>query len=363
MIIFQEIKEFIRKEKFYSIAALILILVYGVLIVLRPHEPDPGAGEKSKVMDAYEKAEDKMQSKIKDLGSIEAYFKDRPDLQLWMNLLSFGVMSALIAGVVLDFFFFFKRGWREKIQKVRPPPHLNWKPSLLLKFFVWFFALNIILGFGLNGARGLWGGDENFYLLLHTTLAEIISFAVMVVLIQRQGADLKALGFWVPDGNWFREIRAGWLGYLALLPLFGLVLAAVMGIAHVLHYEPPPHPLVPILLGEDSHNPFLIYYSLFLAAIFGPVFEEIFFRGFLYPILKQRAGMPVAMVISASFFALIHDSTFAFWPIFVLGLGLVYLYEKRGSLLASLTLHITHNIIFLSYFFFTKSILSRELGG
>ena len=359
----QKIKDFFRREKFYAISGLVLLLVYGLLIIFRPHEAGPEAAEKSKVMEAYKTAEDKMNHKIEEMGSIDAYFKDRPDLQLWMNLLSFLVMTALIAGVALDFFFLFKPRWREKIQNISPPPDLDWKPSLLFKFFVWFFALNIVLGFGLNGARGFWGGDENFYLLLHTTFAEVISFGVIFGLVRQEGAGLRALGFWAPEGNWFREMRAGWLGYLAILPLFALVIGAVLGIAHVLHYDPPPHPLVPIFLEEDSRNPFIVYYSLFLAAIFGPIFEEIFFRGFLYPIVKQRAGVSVALAVSAGFFALIHDSTFAFWPVFVLGLGLAVLYEKRGSLLASMTLHITHNIIFLSYFFFTKSLLSREMGG
>ena len=109
--------------------------------------------------------------------------------------------------------------------------------------------------------------------------------------------------------------------------------------------------------------PLLIYYSLFLAALFGPIFEEIFFRGFCYPILKRRIGVPLSMVTTAAFFALIHENSFAFLTIFVLGLGLVYLYEKRGSLVAPLTMHITHNVVFLSYFFFTKEILKREIGG
>ena len=101
----------------------------------------------------------------------------------------------------------------------------------------------------------------------------------------------------------------------------------------------------------------------FLIALFSGISEEIFFRGFCYPIFNKRFGAAAAMILTSSFFALIHDSTFAFWPIFVLGMALNLVYEKRGSLVSNITIHITHNIIFLGYFFLAKDIISREMGG
>ena len=63
------------------------------------------------------------------------------------------------------------------------------------------------------------------------------------------------------------------------------------------------------------------------------------------------------MVLSSVFFAVIHYNQFAFLPIFILGLSLAYLYEKRGSLLAPIALHIIHNTIFIGYFFLAKQIV------
>jgi membrane protease YdiL (CAAX protease family) len=42
----------------------------------------------------------------------------------------------------------------------------------------------------------------------------------------------------------------------------------------------------------------------------------------------------------------------------VLGLGLGYLYEKRGTLLPSIVLHIIHNGVFIAYFFLAKRLLT-----
>jgi membrane protease YdiL (CAAX protease family) len=133
-------------------------------------------------------------------------------------------------------------------------------------------------------------------------------------------------------------------------------------VAEMLAYRPPGHPLVEIFLTEEQRAPWLIYYSIFLAVCVGPVVEEIVFRGFCYPIFKKRFGVPAGMIMSAGLFAWIHENSFAFWPIFVLGLVLAYLYEKRKSLIAPITLHVVHNGIFLAYFFLAKNFLMKQAG-
>ncbi|HOW88594.1 MAG TPA: CPBP family intramembrane metalloprotease, partial [Candidatus Omnitrophota bacterium] len=65
------------------------------------------------------------------------------------------------------------------------------------------------------------------------------------------------------------------------------------------------------------------------------------------------------MTLSAAFFAGIHHSGFVFWPVFILGIALAYLYDKRNSLIAPIVLHITHNTLFIAYFFLIKQIISR----
>ena len=112
-----------------------------------------------------------------------------------------------------------------------------------------------------------------------------------------------------------------------------------------------------IFLEEEKRAPVLVLYSLFLAGIVGPIVEEIFFRGFFYPILKQKWGIAWAMVITSSAFAFIHQNQFAFWPIFLLGMALAYLYEKRRNIIAPITLHVVHNSLFLAYFFLAKQII------
>ncbi|MFH1378545.1 MAG: CPBP family intramembrane glutamic endopeptidase [Planctomycetota bacterium] len=85
--------------------------------------------------------------------------------------------------------------------------------------------------------------------------------------------------------------------------------------------------------------------ALFIVAVVGaPLFEEFIFRGAIYPGLKSRFSRPIAAVISAILFALVHPYTH--WAhIFLLGLLFVYLYERTGSLWPSIALHATNNAI------------------
>jgi CAAX protease family protein len=79
-----------------------------------------------------------------------------------------------------------------------------------------------------------------------------------------------------------------------------------------------------------------------------PLMEELFFRGFLYPVLERRLGLGVAVVLTAAGFALLHGSQllFAWGPvlvIFLVGVVLTSVRAKRNSVAASLLIHVAYN--------------------
>jgi len=77
--------------------------------------------------------------------------------------------------------------------------------------------------------------------------------------------------------------------------------------------------------------------------VLAPVAEEMFFRGILYPAIKQ-AGFPrVALWGTALFFAAIHMNLVTFVPLLVLALGLTLVYERTDNLLAPITAHALFN--------------------
>jgi len=81
------------------------------------------------------------------------------------------------------------------------------------------------------------------------------------------------------------------------------------------------------------------------------VVEELFFRVVLFSLLRQRMRFIYAAIVSSALFAIAHEIS-AWLPVFALGLGLAYLYEKRHSLWTNAFAHGTLNAIsFLLLFF------------
>ncbi|MDP8956155.1 MAG: CPBP family intramembrane metalloprotease, partial [Actinomycetota bacterium] len=82
-----------------------------------------------------------------------------------------------------------------------------------------------------------------------------------------------------------------------------------------------------------------------VVVVVAPIGEEIFFRGFLHKGLRRRFPMWAAAVLSSLLFGLVHYYPLLIPALFVVGLGLALLYERRQSLLAPVVAHAAFNII------------------
>jgi len=76
---------------------------------------------------------------------------------------------------------------------------------------------------------------------------------------------------------------------------------------------------------------------------FGPLLEEVLFRGALYRPLSRRYGPWAVIAITAWLFGLAHASPQAIVPIAVFGLALGVMRWQSGSLLPAVLLHATFN--------------------
>jgi uncharacterized protein len=92
--------------------------------------------------------------------------------------------------------------------------------------------------------------------------------------------------------------------------------------------------------------------SAWLMAAFGtllaPLVEELFFRGFLYPVLRRRVGVVFGTAVTALLFALIHESQLAHaWApllmLFCVGVALTLTREITDSVAASTLVHAAYN--------------------
>lgn len=108
--------------------------------------------------------------------------------------------------------------------------------------------------------------------------------------------------------------------------------------------QPPQFQALVLLKHHGAWQFCLDFMSVSIAA---PFAEETFFRGLIFTGLAQRIPVVYAAIISAAVFGLAHFEKFSVLPIFVIGLGLAYVYYTTRSLWASMTAHATVNAISL----------------
>lgn len=93
--------------------------------------------------------------------------------------------------------------------------------------------------------------------------------------------------------------------------------------------------------------PFLI--AFVSAAMISPLYEEIFYRGFIYRWLRTRICAKGAILISSAIFSIVHIPTYNVMPVtFFGGIILALAYEKTNSIWPSIMIHaITNGIMVL----------------
>jgi membrane protease YdiL (CAAX protease family) len=76
-----------------------------------------------------------------------------------------------------------------------------------------------------------------------------------------------------------------------------------------------------------------------------PVCEELFFRGVLFRVLRQRTSFWLAAIVDGVLFGLVHGSLVILPVLAVLGIMFCYVYERTGSLFPTIALHALNNTV------------------
>lgn len=91
---------------------------------------------------------------------------------------------------------------------------------------------------------------------------------------------------------------------------------------------------------------FTIVIGIVSAGFVSPLYEEIFYRGFIYRWLRTRIRMKWAIVISALIFTPAHFPTINAMPVnFISGVVFAWTYERTGSVVPGMIVHGAFNTI------------------
>ncbi|MFC1467736.1 lysostaphin resistance A-like protein [Verrucomicrobiota bacterium] len=150
-------------------------------------------------------------------------------------------------------------------------------------------------------------------------------------------------------GNLFRRIGQVLYHYAGMM---AVVIVGALGWDPLMKFfgvEVEPQDVVTIILNAEPLA--LKVYLIFLAVVLAPVFEELLFRGVLFPVLAKRMPIKTAAVLVSLGFALLHAHLPAFLPLVLVSLCLCYAYWRTGSLWVNIGMHMLFNGINLLVMF------------
>jgi membrane protease YdiL (CAAX protease family) len=196
---------------------------------------------------------------------------------------------------------------------------------------------------------------------------------ILIALRLRQQGAITQLGLGL------RNVPVGLLGgavsLFILYPMIQLTGQAVLSLYSRMNVEARTHPILQLLGNSPSRR--LNAAAIFLAVILVPLTEELLFRGllqtvigqlfvslgeFLSPAVRSSPSVPeyrsdarpaaqptvasrwAAVLVTAALFAAVHNNWAFVPPLFLLAVGLGYVYERTGNLWITITTHALFNV-------------------
>lgn len=246
-------------------------------------------------------------------------------------------------------------------------PRVAWNPWLGVLFIVATYYLSQLTAGLLVYVYPLlrrWSLDETAAWLegsvygqfCFVLLAEGLMIGALYLFLKHYKSSFKTIGLLKPRA---RDLVYG----LAAVPAYYFIYLIIAATAS--HFIPGFDVDQEQQIGFDDPRGLIELAVTFVSlVILPPLVEEIMVRGFLYSSLKKALRLGWAAILTSLIFAAAHLPAggpagplyIAAVDTFVLGLVLVYLREKTGSLWAGITLHgVKNGIAFLAIFVFHLS--------
>ncbi len=229
----------------------------------------------------------------------------------------------------------------------------HWNLADILKVFLFYFFMMLVgIPVFLRIFKQVSGLDlvtifgQNTVLLSLSLFVNLLT-CLYVFYIIRTGYGIPVTSLGLTTRNWKSDIRFGLKYYLCVLPVIIIAGFVVDFISRMFGIVPERQKIINNILNEDSQG--VLAFMIFFGMLAAPVVEEFLFRGFLQPAARDAFGRLKAVLFSGFLFALVHLNAHVFLQIFILGLLLAYLFEKTGSLIAPITVHVCHNTATLAF--------------
>jgi CAAX protease family protein len=222
--------------------------------------------------------------------------------------------------------------------EAQPPPAIPsfWGPGTALLGLLLAIGAGVVLGIPAvivdNPGDGELSTGTNVAVQVATALGFLL---VPIALAARAGASSAGEALRWLGVRRFRPSAIKWMfAAIGAYLLFATAYTALFGAPHQ----------------EDIAEGFgPLPIQIFLIVLAAPISEEVCFRGMLYGGFRQRMPTVLAALASAVVFGALHAITgiSAVPPLIAFGFVLALLYEKTGSIVPGIVLHMLNNAVAL----------------
>ena len=185
--------------------------------------------------------------------------------------------------------------------------------------------------------------------IAHSTKGPGITIAGTVIVdLSVVVAAVLLAGVVRPPRPWQFGLRGAPLKFAAQMASLGALAYFLFTLVYAAIVRPDNPQRVVEDLGADTNN-FLLVVGALVVIVVAPVCEELFFRGILFRVLRQRMALWPAAVIDGVLFGFVHvqgSGSLVIVPILAaLGVMFCYVYERTGSIFPTIALHALNNTI------------------
>jgi uncharacterized protein len=203
---------------------------------------------------------------------------------------------------------------------------------------VLFIALVVVVA-----GRQLMGADDDVIVMsasVEIGFYAIILLAIYWTTVRRYHSPWAALGL--------RPVPLGWLILAPLLVVGMLTLgAAITSAISAFQGQEFVNPQVNDMTQGQQLTPLHLAMLLLGVAVVAPIAEELFFRGMLYPLLRRRLPVWLAILANAAIFAALHFIPILLPILFVMGLLLTFVRAHTNSVIPGILIHALNNAVFV----------------
>ena len=206
----------------------------------------------------------------------------------------------------------------------------TWKEFAALLVLEFVFVIGF-LKFTVKPVYSEWLGDELYAgTLMGLTIAVVLLLGVYFIALRPKRLSWSEVGVRsFPAKDWGRILL--WTVLLIMGSVLLMVLTSFIGNT----YENSKTEAM-----QQNVTLLTVFIALGSAAIISPLYEEIFYRGFLYRWLRTRIGMRWAIYLSSLIFTMVHIPTYNAMPVnFLSGIVFAWAYERTNSIWPAVIVH------------------------